>query len=295
MSAEDAIVACSACGATAPRGDMFGVEPELLCEACADGVRSRMHVRFRPLAHERPPRATALCLALAAVLYLCAHVIWPRGSDGGQPGWLQMLYQGWSIWGGAVWKHLTSIFLHGGLLHGAMNAGALWWLGRPLEQRWGTPAFVGLLVATGMAGSATQWIVSDAGSVGLSGAIFGFAGFLIARRRDDAVAAQVMDDRSIRWVLGWGLLCIVLTITNIQPIANWAHGAGLATGWLIGRASAHPLRQLLVPAAAMVCVALVVASVFVALGTTTVSYDDRRTWVTEPRAKVRADWLAQRR
>jgi len=290
VSAEDAIVACSDCGATAPRGDMFGVEPELLCEACADGVRSRMHVRFRPLAQERPPRATALCLALAAVLYICAHVIWPQRPDTVRPDWLTMLYQGWSIWGGAVWKHLTSCFLHGGLLHVLMNAGALWWLGRPLEQRWGTPAFVGLLVATGMAGGAAEWIISDAGAVGLSGAIFGFAGFLMARRRDDAVAAQLMDDRTIRFVLGWGLLCIVLTITKIQPIANYAHGVGLATGWLLGRASAHSLRKLLVPAAAMVCVLLVVASVFIALGE--VRMESGESW---SRQRWRTYWLEHHR
>ncbi len=293
--AEAAPAVCAACGATAPRGDMFGVEPDLRCEDCAAGVRKRMHVRFKPVAKDHLPRATALVLAIAGVLFLCSDVIWPQRPGSTQPAWLQALYQDWGIWGGAVWKHLTSCLLHGGFLHLIMNAAAMLWLGRPLEQRFGTGVFVGLLLATGMAGGAMEWIVQDHGSVGLSGVIFGFAGFLMARRSFDPLARELMTDRNIRMVLGWGLLCVVLTMLNIMPIANWAHGAGLGVGWLIGWASGHARRRLLVPAAAMVSVVLVVASVFVALGTTTVSYDGRKTWQEVPRAQVREEWLRENR
>lgn len=291
---ESAPTPCSSCGAVVARGDMFGVEPELLCEACAEGVRKRMHVRFRPLDKDFVPRATAACLAIAVALFIASNLIWPLRPDTTQPGWLAALYQSWDIWLGHIWKHLTSMFLHGGFLHLIMNAGAMLWLGRPIEQRFGTPVFVGLLLATGVGGAAAEWIMSTRGAVGLSGAIFGFAGFLMARRRFDGVAAQLMDERAIRMVLGWGLLCIVLTITKIMPIANWAHGVGLGIGWLIGWASGQPMRKLLVPAATSVALLLAIASIYVTVGTTTVTYDNGKTWVDRPTSEVRARWLQEK-
>lgn len=278
-------VSCSGCGRTAPRGDMFGVEPDLLCETCAEGVRKRMHVRFRPLEKEHLPRATAACLAIMAVVFVCTDLIWRWGPGVERPAWLLALYQDETIWTGAVWKHLTCIFLHGGWWHVLMNAGALWWLGRPIEARFGTLTFLGLLVATGVAASAGEWIMSG-GGVGMSGAIFGLAGFLIARRRFDPTAATLMHDGAVRWVLGWGLLCVVLTMANILNIGNWAHGVGLATGFGFGWATGQPARKLLVPAVALVCVGLVVASVFLAFGEVPLTNGE-----VIPRADWREIWL----
>lgn len=259
---------CASCGATGPRGDMFGVEPDLRCEDCAAGVRKRMHVRYKPLAKDHVPRATAACLAVAVALFVATNLIWPRGSGGGQPGWIQMLYQGWSIWLGHVWKHLTSMFLHGGFIHILFNGYVLFMLGRLFEQRYGTPAFLGVLIATGMAGQAAEFIAPTGNAVGLSGGILGLIGFLIARRRDDATAGMIMNDRNLRFVLIYVAAMILLTYVASWNIANVAHVVGLGTGWLLGHASLHAQRKLLVPAAAALCVTIVILSVFVAFGDT---------------------------
>ncbi|MDA1195695.1 MAG: rhomboid family intramembrane serine protease [Planctomycetota bacterium] len=289
------IAECGACGAQAPRGAMFGVEGDLRCDACAAGVRQRLHVNYRPLPTERTPRATALCLAIALALFVCTAFIWRAGTRDAQPAWIQALYQDWSIWAGAVWKHVTSMFLHIGIVHMLFNGMALWTLGRAVESSWGTPAFLALFLGTGMAGSALEWIASGAGSVGLSGGICGLAGFLIARRRDHPVARAVMHDGNVRFLLGFLVVCVLITEFGGFRIANWAHGGGLLTGWLLGLASRHAQRRALLPAAAMLCAVFVVASVFLAFGTTQVSFDGRKTWVIRDRQAFRAEWLAERR
>ena len=295
---ETAPATCASCGATAPRGEMFGVEPDLRCEDCAAGVRKRMHVRYRPLAKEHLPRATAACLAVAVALFLADHMFWPPRADKPQPAWLAALNQDWDIWLGAVWKHLTSMFLHGGILHILFNGFVLYGVGRVVEQRWGTGVFLGLLVLTGMAGQAGEFIAHDARAVGLSGGILGLIGFLIAYRRHDALAGAVMHPGNVRFVLIYVVGCAVATLAGLINIANWAHGVGLGLGWLFGLASLHAQRRLLVPAVALLGAAIVVLSVFVAFGdggSLITRADGTTRSEVLPRTELRRQWIQQNR
>lgn len=266
--AEAAPAVCAACGATAPRGDMFGVEPDLRCEDCAAGVRKRMHVRFKPVAKDYLPRATAACVALAAALFIASNLIWPRFAETPQPAWLQVLYQGWGVWLGHVWKHLTSMFLHYGWIHILFNGFVLYGIGRIFESRYGTGAFLAVLLLTGVAGQAAEFMAHEAQAAGLSGGLLGLIGFLIARRREDPVAGAVMNDGNVRFVLIYVVACVLATMAGLINIANWAHGVGLAMGWLFGRASLDDRRQMLLPFVAVACLVIVVLSVFVAFGDT---------------------------
>ena len=259
---------CSSCGAVVPRGDMFGVEPELLCEECAEGVRKRMHVRFKPLAKEHLPRATAGVLAIAVALFIATNLIWPRFADKPQPAWIEVLYQGWGVWLGHVWKHLTSMFIHYGWIHILFNGFVLWGIGRIYETRFGTVTFLGVLLLTGMAGQAAEFMAHEAQAGGLSGGLLGLIGYLIARRREDPVAGQVMNDGNVRFVLIYVVGCVVATMAGLINIANWAHVVGLGLGYLFGRAAIEEKRKQLVPAVAALCIAIVVASVFIAFGDT---------------------------
>ena len=49
-----------------------------------------------------------------------------------------------AFWSGALWQPLTSLFLHGGLLHLAMNMIALWSLGAMIELMMGQKNFMRL-------------------------------------------------------------------------------------------------------------------------------------------------------
>lgn len=282
---QDPIVECSGCRSTLPRSEMFGAEPDLLCPRCASGVRRRMHVRFRPLERERKPIVTVLCLGISILLFVCTDLIWRAGGDAARPAWLQALYQDSHVWVGEVWRHLGCVFLHGGWLHLAMNGMALWFLGRHVEGAWGSWALAALIVFTGVSSSAVSWIMSGSG-VGISGALFGLCGFLWALRRVHPVAAAIMNERMIRWILMMLVLGVVLSASGRLAIGNWAHGAGLATGFLAGLAVRDRRRRLWVPLLGVLLLVLVLLSTQWAVGTTAMTNGE--TW---SRARWREYWL----
>jgi rhomboid protease GluP len=84
---------------------------------------------------------------------------------------------------GQWWRLLTSVFIHGGLLHIAFNMWCLWNLGRLAESVYGHWTFAVVYLITGLSASlmSVAWHVPiPVSSVGASGAIFGIAGALIA-------------------------------------------------------------------------------------------------------------------
>lgn len=256
--------ACSTCGRRAPRADLFGVEPDLLCEPCARAVRERMFVRYRPLVRTHGQTGTLTLLAIVLPLFVATHLA--RHGALGDGAWLRALEPWFPIWEGEVWRHVTSLFVHVGVLHVVFNAMALWTLGRAVEYAFGPVAMGLVFLATGVVGSIAQWAMVTAPGVGMSGAIFGLGGFLIPLRTSHPVAAAVMDRRMINMLLTWLVLCVVLTEVGTLRIANWAHGGGLLWGLVLGAAVAHRRRRGLVPLAGLLTAGLLAASPWIALG-----------------------------
>jgi membrane associated rhomboid family serine protease len=270
---------------------MFGIEPDLLCADCADGVRRRLQVRFRPVARAHPPHVTIVCLAVSIALFVCTDVIWPARGSRPRPDWLWNLFQTSDIWSGEVWRHLSVVFLHGGWLHLGMNGMALWFLGRHVEAAWGPWALAGLMLFTGVCASAGEWMLQG-GGVGLSGALFGLCGFLWALRRVHPTAAAIMNDQMIRWILVMLVLGVILSATGRLAVGNWAHGIGLVSGYVAGMAVAHKRRRVLVPLLGVLMVLLVAASTRFAFGSIDYGPGGKLSY---PRSELRKQWLEQRR
>jgi membrane associated rhomboid family serine protease len=126
---------------------------------------------------------------------------------------------------GEWWRLITAAFLHGNLLHLALNMFVLWIVGAPVEQAIGRGRFLVLYFVSGLAGSAGALIFSpNAITVGASGAIFGILG-----------AALVLESQR-SYVLGgqaFGLIAINLVLTFAIPnISVGGHLGGLAGGAL---------------------------------------------------------------
>ncbi|MDJ0974738.1 MAG: rhomboid family intramembrane serine protease [Planctomycetota bacterium] len=258
------IATCTSCGAELPRSEMFGLEPDLQCPPCAQNIRVRTFVRFRPLSKEYKPVVTVASLAICALLFLAFKQIVNSGAER-FPAWYAALLQNGFIWSGELWRHVTCAFLHFDWWHILMNGFALWSLGRVMEQAWGPWTMLGLIIGTGAGASAVQWMFAG-GGIGISGALFGLCGFLWAMRKVHPTAAMVMTDRLRNWILTLLVVGVILSEVNNIPIGNWAHGGGLVCGLAIGWAAAHPRRKLLVPGIALLIVGLVVASQYVAFG-----------------------------
>src|SRR6202522_216935 len=81
---------------------------------------------------------------------------------------------------GEWWRLLTSVFVHGGLIHIAFNMWALWNLGQLCESLYGRWTYAAIYITCGLGASlASAARHPEIASVGASGAIFGLAGALI--------------------------------------------------------------------------------------------------------------------
>jgi len=136
-----------------------------------------------------------------------------------------------SVEAGEWWRVVTTAFLHNDTFHILFNMYALYILGPFIERQVGAPRFVGLYLASAVAGGvAFQAMTHHGGAVGASGAIFGLFG---------AVLVETLPQRhtpagSARFRQLVLLLAINLALPLIIPLIAWeAHLGGLVAGMFI--------------------------------------------------------------
>jgi rhomboid protease GluP len=143
---------------------------------------------------------------------------------------------------GEWWRMVTSLFLHGSLLHLLFNMIALWQVGQLVERLFGSVRFTALYLIAGVCGSIASVMWNPhVNSVGASGAIFGIVGGLLAftRRENSGVPPTVVND--LRGSL-FPFLVFNLAAGFLYPHTdNAAHLGGLAGGWLAGLLLARSL------------------------------------------------------
>ena len=137
------------------------------------------------------------------------------------------------VWPREPWRLLTSTLLHGGWVHLIFNIYWLFRLGVVVEACFGGVAAALLMVLVGLGASAGEWAFGGS-SIGLSGVVYGLLGFLWVLERWHPDFRGVLDPRIAEFMAIWFLLCIPLTMFDVFPIANWAHGFGALLGGLVG-------------------------------------------------------------
>ena len=136
---------------------------------------------------------------------------------------------------GEYWRLLSSLFLHGGLIHIAMNMVVLMDIARTVERLLGTSKFLLVYFVAGIGGGLfSLFFTPDTPSVGASGAIFGVYGALLAffLRHRSQIPTDIMlaSSRSIGAFIVFNLVFgFVATHTD-----NAAHIGGLIFGFLQG-------------------------------------------------------------
>jgi rhomboid protease GluP len=139
------------------------------------------------------------------------------------------------VLGHEYWRLAASVFLHGGLLHLAVNMWCLANIGPLVERLYGNLGYAAVYLAAGVGGAvASMATPPDRVSVGASGAIFGVIGallaFLVLRRR--SVPSSVLGklrSSAVSFVVFNTLFGAV-----VPMIDQSAHMGGLATGFLVG-------------------------------------------------------------
>jgi rhomboid protease GluP len=150
---------------------------------------------------------------------------------------------------GEWWRLVTSMFVHGGLLHLGLNMWCLWNLGMLAEPLMGTFGVCAVYLLTGAAGNMlstffnwkdyAQYMTFPAG-VGASGAIFGIAGALIVLLKSQRLPVPPEELKKIRRsVIYFAAINLFIGFSlnfgssrTGVAIDNWAHLGGCASGLL---------------------------------------------------------------
>jgi rhomboid protease GluP len=220
------------------------------CHQCGANMRFSMAAASRSLGRLMPATspATYAILTISCLLFAVSLLATMRESGFQAPGGgLFGIFSFGSINGGVLfrlgeslplpynliqpWRFVMAIFLHGSILHIVFNMWVLMDIGPQIEEMFGSARYLFIYVLCGIGGNIISSGISGHPSVGGSGAIVGLIGILLATtigRR--SAGAQMLRSQLIRWLvylLVWGLL--------VPGIDNWAHGGGLATGFILGK------------------------------------------------------------
>lgn len=171
---------------------------------------------------------TMLMLGVNVVIYVVGMV----APEAGDQLFRWMAQANWLVEEGEWWRMLTAAFLHAGFTHILFNGWALYVFGPRLEQQVGSAAFLGLYLASAVAGGAAAYLLGDIGDVvvGASGAIFGLFGawlFSAWRVRHTRMGRALFQQLVV-------LLAINAMLPLIAPRISWqGHLGGLVAGVVI--------------------------------------------------------------
>jgi membrane associated rhomboid family serine protease len=194
-----------------------------------------------PLDFRRTP--FTIIVAGTAVALAVLRAMDPNADE----GYYQNLVIWAPIWMGEVWRPFTTTLLHDDLsrmpLHVIFNVYVLLLFGTALEQWHGSWRIGAFVVFVGFLSSLAEFcfapVFGDSlgRNVGLSGVVYGLFGLLWAGSRYRRDYASICQPQVVQFLIGWFLVCFLLTYLNIFAVANIAHGVGLGLGWLVGMAA----------------------------------------------------------
>ena len=224
-------------------GSLVGINASR-CHVCGTSMTfslAAMSKRLGGLIGETAPVTTAL-LIVNLLMFGVSLVLTMQAGEAGGLRTLFGLSQdasyrlGASYWRPIVYKHewwrlFTAMFLHGGLLHIGFNMMALMQFGPALEEVYGSPRFLFLYTFTGAFGFLVSAFTGHF-SVGASGALLGIMGAILAitTKRGGAYMRELRSR-----LIGSLVFLFVLGFMGLMRMDNWAHGGGLAAGFLLGK------------------------------------------------------------
>jgi rhomboid protease GluP len=135
---------------------------------------------------------------------------------------------------GEYWRLITAGFVHGSLIHIALNLWCLWSLGQLSERLFGSSVTFAIYMLTGVGGAllSVGWNPERL-EVGASGAVFGIAGAILSGIKFGKVSVSSIQKRQIFCSLIFFVI-FNLSFGMMPGIDNMCHLGGLITGILFG-------------------------------------------------------------
>jgi GlpG protein len=139
---------------------------------------------------------------------------------------------------GELWRLVTPIFMHGGIIHILFNMSCLSYFGTLIEIRRGTLRLAGLVLISAILSNVGQfmWMErTDPGKphffLGFSGVGYALFGYIWMKSLYEPEQGMIIHPNNVNIMLGWLVLCMT---GMLGPIANAAHFVGMAVGVALG-------------------------------------------------------------
>jgi len=232
-----------------PHCRAFITDSDRVCPYCNEAVARRTVDRGNAagilgglIPHAR--FVTSMILLLNGVLYLATGLYSMRTGNGTLMDLdLQTLWEfgaklPQSILGqGQWWRLVTAGFLHGGLIHIAMNSWVLFDLGAQIEEVFGPARLISIYFCATVGGFLASTFFSRALSIGASAGIMGLIGAMIAL---GMMHRSPTGDAIRRVYVRYAIYMVLFGLLPFFSIDNAAHVGGLVTGFVVARLAGLP-------------------------------------------------------
>ena len=228
---------CPACGA------LVGINATR-CHECGASLRFSLAALSKSLSGIFGENEAPVTTVLLVANILMFGVSWVAIASAGGGGGFRILwgmggetmYRLGASFGPAIfydhewYRLITAMFIHGGLIHIGFNMMALMQFGPALEELYGSARYLFLYVVTGAFGFLVSAGLGNY-SLGASGALLGLVGLMLAitSKRGGSYMRELRS-RLITSVV----ILFVLGFLGMG-MDNYAHGAGLASGFVLGK------------------------------------------------------------
>ncbi len=146
---------------------------------------------------------------------------------------------------GELWRVITPIFMHGSILHLAMNLMLLVSLGRLTERIQGTPKYALFVLMLAvfpnlLQGLSPEWMRGSPNFVGISGVVYGLFGYIWIRSKLHPEMGIVIPMPMVVIFVGMIVLGLTVGLANVIPgwrLADLCHLGGLLVGIAVAYAS----------------------------------------------------------
>ena len=128
---------------------------------------------------------------------------------------------------GQVWRLITPIFIHFGLLHIFFNMLWLRDLGNMIEARQSSWQLALLVVVIAACSNLGQYFVAGPVFGGMSGVVYGLLGYIWMRGKFDPASGLYVHPSTVTMMIIWFFACFTPIIPHV---ANGAHAVGLVMG-----------------------------------------------------------------
>jgi membrane associated rhomboid family serine protease len=136
----------------------------------------------------------------------------------------------------SLWTLVTYMFVHGDLLHIALNMWTLWIFGPRVERAWGSSTFTWFYLWCGLGGWAFHYMFERDGAalIGASAACLGVAVAFASRYPDEEIFLFGVVPMKTRWfVATFAAINVLYAVLGASDgTAYYAHVGGMVAAWV---------------------------------------------------------------